>query len=278
MVDAHFHCWERAAAKQAGILATPYLQRDFSFAELATAAGPDLEAAVAVQVNDFTDGILEARYMESVAAAEPRLQAFIAWAQLESEAVARELDALRAIPLVRGVRRTCQIEADPDFCARPGYVRGARALGERGLLCEICVRLGQVVAVPRLARAAPEAQFVLQHLGKPDLARAPEPAWLRALEELGRLPNVTGKLSVVVHGDADPAYRAEREAPFVTHVVDCLGWDRVMFGSNWPVATAVVGYREWAQMLAEILSGHGGGAQELDGVFSANAHALYRLA
>lgn len=277
MIDTHFHCWRRAAAKQRGILAAPYLQRDFSFADLAAAAGPGLEAAVEVQVNDFTDGADEARYVESVASEHPRLAAHVAWAQLESPSVAAELDRLQRLPLVRGVRRTCQIESDPDFCARPGYVRGARLLGERGLLCEICVRLEQIAAVPRLARAAPETPIVLQHLGKPDLRRPPVSLWLSAVEELGRLPNVTAKLSVVVQAEDDEPYSADRVAPFVTHLVDCLGWDRVMFGSNWPVATAVVGYGEWVEMLRQILSGHGAGEERLRAVFTATARSLYRI-
>jgi L-fuconolactonase len=236
VIDSHFHCWRRAEAKQRGILAAGYLQRDFSFDDLAIAAGPELEAAVEVQVNDFADGAVEARYIDSVAAQHPRLGAHIACAQLESPEVARELDALQALAIVRGVRRTCQIETDAGFCARADYVRGAQLLGERGLLCEICVRLDQVAAVPRLAREAPETQIVLEHLGKPDLTQPPTAEWLRAIERLGSLSNVSCKLSVVVHSDADEPYRAERVRPFVTHVVDCLGWERLMFGSNWPVA------------------------------------------
>ncbi len=277
MIDSHFHCWRRAEAKQRGILAASYLQRDFSFEDLAAAAGQDLEAAVEVQVNDFADGVLEARYVESVAAGHPGLAAHIAWARLESAEVERELDVLQTLPHVRGIRRTCQIEADPEFCARPEYVRGARLLGERGLLCEICVRLDQVAAVPRLALEAPETQIVLEHLGKPDLTRPPSARWLRAIEQLGSLPNVTCKLSVVVHSDADQPYRAERVAPFVSHVVDCLGWQRVLYGSNWPVATAVVGYGEWVSMLEQILRGHGADHGRLDAVFAENARTLYGL-
>ena len=277
MIDTHFHCWRRAKAKQRGILAAPYLQRDVSFGELEDAAGPELEAAVEVQVNDFADGVVEARYAESVAAEHPRLRAHIAWAQLEAEDVEQALDALQTIPLVRGVRRTCQIEADPEFCARPAYVRGARALGERELLCEICVRLDQVSAVPRLAREAAETTIVLQHIGKPDLSRPPQPDWLRAIDALGKLPNVLSKLSVVVHSADDAPYQAERLAPFIGHVVDCLGWDRVMFGSNWPVALAVVGYGEWVAMLTQLLRGLGATDGQLSAVFAENARRVYAV-
>lgn len=277
MIDSHFHCWRRADAKQAGILAAPYLQRDVSFTDLEEAAGSELEAAVEVQVNEFADGTVEARYIEGEALAHPKLRAHIAWAQLESPDVARELDALLEIQIVRGVRRTCQIEQDTEFCARPDYIRGARELGRRGLLCEICVRLEQIAAVPRLAREAPETHIVLQHIGKPDLTQPPTAQWLRAIEELGVCPNVSCKLSVVVHSDHDEPYQAERLAPFVTHVVESLGWDRVMYGSNWPVSTAVVGYGEWVGMLLEILRAHGADEQLLRQVFAENARDIYRL-
>ncbi|HEX6548370.1 MAG TPA: amidohydrolase family protein [Candidatus Dormibacteraeota bacterium] len=277
MIDSHFHIWRRSEALQKGILAAGYLQRDFSFEDLAAAAGPELDAAVEVQVNDFVDGTVEARFVAAVRESERRLAAHIAWARLESPEVAAELDALAEIALVRGVRRTCQVEADPDVCASRDYIRGARLLGERAWLCEICVRLAQIRSVPRLARAAPETAIVLQHIGKPDLTQPPTAEWLRAVEELGALPNVTCKLSVVVHAADDPPYEAERVAPFVRHLVECFGWRRLLFGSNWPVALAVTGYREWVEMLRSLLVECGAGPAELEGVFSSNARRLYRL-
>ncbi len=277
MIDSHFHCWRRPDAKQAGILGAPYLQRDFPFSELASKAGPELEAAVEVQVNDFADGRIEAAYVEEVATTDPKLKAHIAWAQIEAEDAGAQLDSLRHFGMVRGVRRTCQFEEDPEFCARPEYVRGARLLGERGLICEICVRKEQIASVPRLAAEAPDTTIVLQHIGKPDLSRPPTHQWRQAIAELGGRSNVVCKLSVVVHSDRDPPYQAETQAPFLDHVVDCFGWDRVLYGSNWPVAEAVVGHRAWRQMLTHVLSAHGAGAAELAKVFSENARVLYRL-
>ena len=173
MVDAHFHLWRRADVKQAGVLAAPYLQRNVLWRDFVAAwQGQPIEQVIAVQVNDFVDGAAEARYLAREADPE-RLGALVAWAQLESPDVGAELQRLQGIPGVRGVRRTCQIEVDPAFCARPGYVHGVRLLGELGLVCDVCVRLEQVVAVSRLARACPETTVVLEHIGKPDLSQAP---------------------------------------------------------------------------------------------------------
>jgi L-fuconolactonase len=275
MIDSHFHCWQHSWAKQRGILAAPYLQRDFPFEELLATAGPALEAMVEIEVNDFVDGTVEARYIESVAAEHSELRAHVAWAQLEAPDVEAQLDALARIPIVRGVRRTCQIEADAEFCARPEYISGFRRLGERDLIGEICVRLEQIEAVPRLARESPETRLVLQHIGKPNLTLEPTKQWLEAIEALGAQPQVSCKLSVVVHSDRDEPYHAERLAPFVAHAVECFGWDRLLYGSNWPVATAVIEYGAWREMLTEILRSCGAGKAELAKVFGENARELY---
>lgn len=278
MIDTHFHVWRRADVVQAGILASPYLQRDFTWDDFQVAwDGLPVERCVEVQVNDFTDPALEARFVSEIAARDRRLGGYVGWAHLESPRAAADLEALLAFPFVRGVRRTLQIETDPRFALNEGYLRGARLLGERGLLCELCVRHDQIESVPGLVRACPDTQFVIQHLGKPDLSRPPSPGWLRTIEELGELPNVVCKLSVVVNSDSDPRHRIEAVAPFVSHLVDCLGWERLVFGSNWPVATAVVGYREWVEMLQVILTGQGGDQGRLEAVFTGNARRLYNL-
>jgi L-fuconolactonase len=253
VIDTHFHLWRRGEAQQTGVLAAPYLQRDVRWSDFVAAwEGLAVEQAVAVQVNDFVDGIVEAGFITGEA--DPRrLGAIVAWARLEDPGVGVELERLRALPAVRAVRRTCQIEADLEFCVRPEYARGVRLLGELGLAGDVCVRLDQVRALPRLARACPETTVVLEHLGKPDLSRPPAAYWLRAVDELGSLANVAAKLSVVVHRADDPPLSAEVAAPFVRHLLDCLGPDRLMFGSNWPVSTAVIDYRGWIELVRELV-------------------------
>ena len=278
MIDTHFHLWRRADAPQRGILAAPYLQRDFTWDDFRTAwDGLSVERCVEVQVIDFTDPASEAGFVNEIAKTDGRLAGYIGWAHLESAQAAADLAALQAFPLVRGVRRTLQIESDPRFALKEGYVRGARLLGEQGLLCELCVRHEQIESVPALVRACPDTEFVLQHLGKPDLSRPPSAGWLRTIEELGALSNVACKLSAVVHSDSDPRHRVEALEPFVSRLVDFFGWERLLFGSNWPVATAVVGYREWVEMLNTLLAGCGAGQGALECVFTENARLLYKV-
>src|SRR6266700_17704 len=115
MVDTHFHLWRAGGAGRTGILAAPYLRRDVRWADFAAAwDGLPVEQVVNVQVDDFVDGTEEARFVAGEA--DPaRLGGLVAWARLESPGAGAELARLRELPRVRGVRRTCQIEADPGF-------------------------------------------------------------------------------------------------------------------------------------------------------------------
>ena len=70
---------------------------------------------------------------------------------------------------------------------------------------------------------------------------------------------------------ADPATLT----PYVQHLLASVGWDRVMFGSNWPVATAVAGYRAWVELIDGLLAG--ATDEQRDAVFAANAERLYAL-
>lgn len=218
----------------------------------------------------------EVEFVESVAEKHRKLGAMIAWAPLELSQADDHLGRLRAHhALVRGVRRNTQHEPDPLFCSRPEFVRGARLLGEMGYICEICVRHEQIDAAVLLARACPETTIVLEHLGKPDVSGSPPLPWLHATAELAALANVHCKVSVVVHSGGDPPYHAETLAPYVRHAVEAFGWERSLFGSNWPVSTAVIGYKEWLDLLETTLPG--GSAAERDAFYAGNARRLYEL-
>ncbi len=75
---------------------------------------------------------------------------------------------------------------------------------------------------------------------------------------------------------ADPqSWTTDDLRPFVEHVIASFGWDRVMFGSDWPVCTLAASYRQWVAALEEIV----GSASQTDKnkLFHDNAIRVYRL-
>ena len=277
LVDGHFHLWRRAALRVPGIVADPRLDRDIRWPDYVAAfADLPVTAAVAVQVDgDPGDGEPEVEWLEQVAGRHPTLAAIVAWAPLEADDVALHLARLARHPLVRGIRRNTQDEPDPMFCARAEFVRGVRALADYGFACDVCVRHWQLDGALALARACPETTIALDHIGKPDVAHGTLDPWRERISALADCANVVCKLSVVVHGRPDDRWDEAAVAPFAAHVLDRFGPERVLWGSNWPVAGLVTGYRDWAALAERLCARLAAGDRAA--IFSATARRVYRI-
>ena len=121
------------------------------------------------------------------------------WAPLEKgEAVRPDLEKLAANPLVKGIRRIIEFEPDPGFCLQPGFVKGVQALPDYGLSFDICISHGQMGNAIKLMQQCPKVQFILDHIGKPDIKNQLFEPWKRELKTLAKFPNVWCKMSGLV--------------------------------------------------------------------------------
>jgi len=276
LIDSHFHLWRLDRSQASGILADKRFKDDISWADYEAARGAtSLAGAVAVQVTSGDgDGEPEVEFFESAAAHHPELKAIVAWAPLEMEDVGEHLGRLARHSLVTGIRRNTQDEADPMFCAIPSFVDGAARLPDHGLVCDICARHWQLDGVIALARAVPQTTIILNHLGKPEMGGDLAP-WRSRMSALAELPNVHVKMSVVVHGEPSDSWVDDDVAPVVAHVLEAFGPERLLWGSNWPVAPLVTGYNDWLA-LAQKLTAHLS-ESERAGIFHDNAARLYRI-
>jgi len=62
---------------------------------------------------------------------------------------------------------------------------------------------------------------------------------------------------------------------YVDVAFDCFGFDRVMFGGDWPVALQAIGYRAWVELLDRHLAG--ARLDERRRFWHDNAMQFYRL-
>lgn len=279
IIDAHVHLWDPHRFRMAWLDGDTLLNRPHGLEEYRTAtAGLEIEALVYVQVEVAPAyALLEARWAAEQARAEPRLGAIVAWAPLEDGHQARSyLEALVAVsPLVKGVRRIVQDEPDPAFCSRPGFVTGARLLPEYGLTCDLCIRHYQLAATMDLARQCPETHFILDHCGKPAIKEGTLEPWREQIADLATLPNVLCKMSGLVSEADHAGWRPEDLAPYVAHVLDCFGAERVLFGGDWPVLLHAAPYRRWVEALESLTAHLPRQAQR--GLWAENARRFYRL-
>ena len=106
-----------------------------------------------------------------------------------------------------------------------------------------------------LAKRCPEVSFVLDHIGKPDIKNGLREPWWGQIKELAGYPNVVCKVSGVITEADHARWTASQVRPYVSHVVESFGFDRLMYGSDWTVSELTHPYPAWVDIVDDIISG-----------------------
>lgn len=279
IVDSHVHLWDPSRMRIPWLDSVPSINQRYDLADYRAATeGLEIEGLVYLQVEVAPPyALIEARDLVELARTDPIVKAVVAWAPLEYGERARYfLEELTALgPEVRGVRRIVQDEPDPEFCLQSDFIEGNRLLAEFGLTADLCCNFRQLGPVVELIRHCPETRFILDHIAKPNIRDGDLEPWATQMLDLGRLPNVLCKISGVATEADHESWTVEDIKPYVTHALDCFGEDRVVFGSDWPVATLAVTYHRWVDTLADLTSSWSDTARAK--LFRGNACRFYRI-
>lgn len=276
IIDTHFHVWDPAVREHAWLVGVPALGRRFEVQEFeAVAERNGISQAVLVQVLNDAGDTLD---VLSIAAAHPIVAGVVGWVQLESSDVGDQIARLREAPggnRLVSIRHLIQDELDDAYASRAPVIAGIRAVVEAGLAYDIVIRWHQLPAAIALARALQGGRFVLDHGAKPPLLGGGSlDTWERQVAELAGLENVACKLSGLVTEGGEGWREADIRRCFL-HLIECFGVERVMFGSDWPVCTAVAGYEEVLDLCQSALAEFS--ASERAAVLSENARRIYQL-
>ena len=277
-VDAHVHFWDPRLLDYPWLAGVPALNRAWLPADYAAATGAaKVGKMVFVECGCASGQTLdEVAWVSGLAIGESRVKGIVAQVALERGRSARkELVALTYFPLVKGVRRNLQGETDPGFCLTPDFVAGVRLLAEFGFSFDLCIVPAQLPAVTELVRRCPEVRFVLDHGGKPAIRTGQTDPWRRHLSELAALPNVMCKLSGLLTEADWAGWQPGDLLPYVRQTIECFGFDRVMYGGDWPVLTLAGDYPRWQAALDAALPP--ATESELQKLFQINAETFYHL-
>ncbi|MEH0448138.1 amidohydrolase family protein [Streptomyces sp. B21-102] len=282
LVDAHHHLWDLDRRPQPW-LDEPGLEtirRTFGVDDLRSAAtrptaGRGLASTVVVQCGT---SVPETRELLALAGAEPLIGAVVGWVDLTSPSVADVLDELLAGPgggYLRALRHLVQGEPDPQWLQQPSVERGLRTVGQLGLAYDLLIRDHQFDQAVRLAERLPDLPLVLDHAGKPPVARGELGDWERDVRRLAAHPQVRCKVSGLVTEADHRKWTIDDIRPVWDVLLSAFGPQRLMFGSDWPVCLLAGGWNKWAATVEELLLGCS--AAETEAVLAGTATGFYRL-
>lgn len=272
-IDSHQHFWRFSPAEYPWMQPDWPIRRDYLPADLEPELRAcNLDGAVAVQARQTLE---ESRWLLELADQHPIIRGVVGWVDLCSEQAEDQLAQFAAHPKFVGVRHIVQDEPDDRFVLRPDFQRGLARLRDFGLTYDLLVFPRHLPAAVELVQAFPEQPFVLDHLGKPPIKDAQLSPWREQLRTLAAFPNVHCKVSGMVTEADWRHWRFDDFRPFVETVFEAFGPERLMFGSDWPVALLAGTYSQVYRLASDLLARVAPNA-EAD-LFGLNALRFYDL-
>ncbi len=277
IVDTHQHLWDLDLFRYAWLQQLPGLNRSFRMNDyLAATNGLAIEKSVHLEADVDEPFMLdETMHLLRLAdCADNPLEGVVACGRPESKEFKTYVEKIAGHPKLRGVRRV--LHTRPDDLGQSGtFIENVCSLSGYGLSFDICVLAHQLPIAIRLVSQCPDVTFILDHCGVPQVRDKILDPWRSLIREIAKFPNVFCKISGLI-AYADPNnWTAEDLRPYVDHAIECFGWDRVMFGSDWPVCTVSASYRQWVDVLLSLTRSAGAANQKK--LFHDNAILVYRL-
>jgi L-fuconolactonase len=278
-IDSHHHLWDLSIRPQDWMVGDGMdpVKRNFDADDLRNAiAGSGIEKTILVHA---TTTNAETYELLALAEVDPTIVGVVGWLQIDSPTAITDcekyLEATGASYL-KGIRDVAQDLPDSNYLAKPQSIATVQQLGKMGLTYDILTKTPELKAAIDLVKACPEVQFVLDHISKPYIAKEEIEPWKTLISELASFENVSCKVSGMVTEAKWNTWNFEDFAPYVDHIIDSFTPQRLMFGSDWPVALlAADSYSEVVQLAEKLTEKFTETENEL--FWSKNAISAYKI-
>ncbi len=185
-----------------------------------------------------------------------------------------KLDELGQSPWFKGIRAGAENMSDTAWLARDDVRRGIRTVISRGHIVELLVRTPHLPHVPAIARENDGGRLIVDHMAKPPFESGDLSAWQEGMRALAPYKHLRVKVSGLLTESPSPP-RTEVIQPAVDLVLDTFEVERLIWGSDWPVALLAAGYEDTFTRVTRAL--HRLSDDERAAVLGGNAVEFYEL-
>jgi L-fuconolactonase len=200
-----------------------------------------VSCSVAVQAHPSQ---AESFYLVELGTRFPFVRGVVASIDLTDPLIEETLRGYGKERAIRAVRHQRAEDEDAQWFLRPDVLRGFEAVEKSGLCYDFLCRAHQLHAVAKVAARFPRLKIVLEHAGKPPVKSRAIDEWASALDPLQSTPNVCCKLSELITQADWSSWTVADVQPYISHAVRVLGYERVMWGSGWPICLLASSYEQ----------------------------------
>lgn len=274
-IDAHQHFWKLQRGdyhwmnEGLGVLYRDFLPQDLA-GELADHSIDFTIVVQAAQTTQETDFLLE------LAGQNRNIAGVVGWLDLESDNFTAQLNSYSRNPKFVGLRPMLQDLADDAWVLRPSVLHSLQAIADAGLAFDFLVHTRHLPYVIEAMQKVPHLRAVIDHIAKPEIRNHTMAPWqdlIKQAADTGLYCKLSGMITEANHKH----WSANDLQPYVQHVVSCFGWQRIMFGSDWPVCLLAGSYGQVIQALKDALGDSLTPEREAK-LFGENAAKFYKLA
>ena len=272
-IDAHQHFWSVARGDYGWL--TPEkepIYRDFlpgDLKPLLAAAG--IDGTILVQA---APTVAETEFMLGLAREEPFIRGVVGWVDFEDPSAPGEIARLSRQSTLVGLRPMIQDIAQDNWMLGERLVPAFDALIAADLTFDALTLPRHLSALRELLARHPNMRTVIDHGSKPQIRDGIMDGWEQDMSALASETSAFCKLSGLVT-EARADWTVDDLRPYVDHLLDTFGPDRLVWGSDWPVCTLASSYGRWVDATGELLSELT--ENETSAIFGGNAARAYRM-
>jgi L-fuconolactonase len=274
-IDSHQHFWKASRGDYHWMSpAVPALCRDYLPADLQPLLKKNkIDKTIVVQAAQTK---AETDFLLDLAAQYDFIAGVIGWLDMDSPDFPRELDLYSKKPKFLGIRPMLQDLPDDDWILRPRVIEALKWIADRDMPFEFLTYPRHLPHVLTVLEKIPGLRAVVDHVSKPEIKKRKLDPWRSLMARVAGHPNLHCKLSGMITEADFKTWTPDDLRPYVEHVLDSFGVERVMFGSDWPVCLLAGSYDQVAAALQAVVKPRLNQQDEI-AVFGGNAARFYKL-
>jgi len=242
-IDGHQHFWTLNRGDYDWL--TPNLApiySDFTPADLKPLLDQaEVTATVVVQAAATID---ETRYLLKLAYENAFIAGVVGWVDMADVNAIDVLAEFSQHAKFVGIRAMIENIDDPKWIRNASLKPVIRYLADNRICLDALVKSVHLPHLLEVLRQHPDLQTVIDHGAKPDIANNAWQPWADQMTAIARQTSAYCKLSGLIT-EASDLQSYDHVMPYMDHLLEAFGPDRLIWGSDWPVLKLAGDYIGW---------------------------------